>query len=224
MFYASNSYIFPFLFHEAGKKKHAKTKGSATVPSSTVLPKVSKDILSTSLATHEIDGLSAFCSGIVIHAKSSANNKSKKSQEHCRQKLPPNNNVGQSKKHALVSKNSDQTLSFTNTKSVPDDQNTTFGSLLSTQVVDLNKRKSSQCQQGLSLQLKKKAVNNNASREDGAAHPRKIYLSEKQSGVITDAGTVYPCAPPATPTAGKFTKGINHRYLHSQLTLRKLAI
>lgn len=31
----------------------------------------------------------------------------------------------------------------------------------------------------------------------------KVYLSEKQSGVLSDCGVNFPCAPPATPTAGK---------------------
>ena len=31
----------------------------------------------------------------------------------------------------------------------------------------------------------------------------KIYLSQKQSGVIKDCGTSVPCAPPATPTPGE---------------------
>ncbi|XP_002731167.1 uncharacterized protein LOC100372709 [Saccoglossus kowalevskii] len=31
-------------------------------------------------------------------------------------------------------------------------------------------------------------------------HVTRVYLSQKQSGVIKECGNVYPCAPPATPT------------------------
>ena len=38
----------------------------------------------------------------------------------------------------------------------------------------------------------------------------KVFQSDQQSGVISDLGLAIPCAPPATPTAGKLNLHVSH--------------
>ncbi|XP_005094013.1 uncharacterized protein LOC101856722 [Aplysia californica] len=52
--------------------------------------------------------------------------------------------------------------------------------------------------------LHKKKTSN--SIDEDSVRLTKVYLSEKQSGHISDSGTTYPCAPPATPTAEQMKK------------------
>lgn len=181
---------------KSGKKKSGKKKNSASNQVS-ALPKVSKDYDSI-LPSQAIDGLSALCSSVVIHSKNSNDVRHKKCQETLKHKLPSSNSI-LSRKNSIVNKSSDQSqkLSVTNNKQ------SIASTSLNNALAEYNKRNPSMCQ-SVQIQPKKKSSSN--TKEETTTQPRKIYLSEKQSGVISDAGTMYPCAPPATPTAEQARK------------------
>ncbi|KAH3790140.1 uncharacterized protein LOC127841824 isoform X1 [Dreissena polymorpha] len=60
-------------------------------------------------------------------------------------------------------------------------------------------------------------ANKTAAQADELKKVKKIYLSEKQSGVIKDKGMEYPCAPPTTPAPDVLRR---HEYVPSMSDIR----
>ena len=54
--------------------------------------------------------------------------------------------------------------------------------------------------------LRKSFNNGSKDYDDSTVHKLiKVFLSEKQSGILKELGMEFPCAPPATPTPGMYS-------------------